>query len=308
MAVAMYGAIMLARKNERHCERLRGRRRKLERHIAQETAWQEERRRAVYERALIPFRDSFRLLKRVDLAELAPVEPAGPALADVELRELRHIAVSSVGALAGGAATGAGVTAATYLTVGALATASTGTAISGLSGAAASSATLAWLGGGSLAAGGGGVAAGTTVLALAFALPAIAAAAALLEWRGRSARQDQRELATRLEQADTQLTEARRILSEVFQRSREIRLVLKELTAAMEQRLPAFVALVDASDDYGSYDERRRAQVREMFELACTTVAVMSTPPAGEDGRAGELSARVLADARARLGDLAPAA
>ncbi|MFJ8668393.1 hypothetical protein [Streptomyces sp. NPDC093600] len=49
---------MLATKNERHCERLRGRRRKLERHIAQETSWQEERRRAVYEQALLPLRDS----------------------------------------------------------------------------------------------------------------------------------------------------------------------------------------------------------------------------------------------------------
>lgn len=43
-------------------------------------------------------------------------------------------------------------------------TASTGTAISTLSGAAASKATLAWFGGGALAAGGGGIAAGTMAL------------------------------------------------------------------------------------------------------------------------------------------------
>ena len=42
--------------------------------------------------------------------------------------------------------------------------ASTGTAISGLSGAAATNATLAWLGGGSLATGGGGMALGSIVL------------------------------------------------------------------------------------------------------------------------------------------------
>ena len=52
-------------------------------------------------------------------------------------------------------------------TVSALATASTGTAIGSLSGAAATNATLAWLGGGSIAAGGGGMAAGATVLATA---------------------------------------------------------------------------------------------------------------------------------------------
>jgi hypothetical protein len=46
-------------------------------------------------------------------------------------------------------------------------TASTGTAISTLSGAAATNATLAWLGGGALAAGGGGTAAGSALLALA---------------------------------------------------------------------------------------------------------------------------------------------
>lgn len=45
--------------------------------------------------------------------------------------------------------------------------ASTGTAISALSGAAATSATLAWLGGGALAAGGGGMAAGSALIALA---------------------------------------------------------------------------------------------------------------------------------------------
>ncbi len=46
----------------------------------------------------------------------------------------------------------------------ALGAASTGTAISSLSGVAATNATLAWLGGGSIAAGGGGIAAGTAVL------------------------------------------------------------------------------------------------------------------------------------------------
>ena len=49
----------------------------------------------------------------------------------------------------------------------ALGTASTGTAISALSGAAATNATLAALGGGSLAAGGGEIALGTTILGAA---------------------------------------------------------------------------------------------------------------------------------------------
>lgn len=57
-----------------------------------------------------------------------------------------------------------GVPAAITSAVMAFGAASTGTAISSLSGAAATNATLAWLGGGSLAAGGGGMAAGSAVL------------------------------------------------------------------------------------------------------------------------------------------------
>lgn len=57
--------------------------------------------------------------------------------------------------------------------VGSYGMASTGTAIGTLSGAAATNATLAWLGGGSLAAGGGGMAMGTLVLGGLAAAPAL---------------------------------------------------------------------------------------------------------------------------------------
>lgn len=69
---------------------------------------------------------------------------------------------ATVGVL--GTAAAMGTPAIVTSAVGALATASTGTAISSLSGVAATNATLAWLGGGSLATGGGGMAAGATVL------------------------------------------------------------------------------------------------------------------------------------------------
>lgn len=76
--------------------------------------------------------------------------------------------------LAKGVASGALTAMGAYGSVGILATASTGTAIGGLSGAAATNATLAWLGGGSLAAGGGGMALGTAVLGGMVAGPLIA--------------------------------------------------------------------------------------------------------------------------------------
>lgn len=73
-------------------------------------------------------------------------------------------AIEVLGGLTSSALSGVATSAAIYGLVGTLAAASTGTAITALSGAAATNATLAWLGGGTIAAGGGGVAAGTVVL------------------------------------------------------------------------------------------------------------------------------------------------
>lgn len=81
----------------------------------------------------------------------------------VDMEASKLLETTAVAGAAGAAAV-LGTPALVTGTVGALATASTGTAISSLSGVAASNATLAWLGGGSLAAGGGGVAAGAAAL------------------------------------------------------------------------------------------------------------------------------------------------
>lgn len=94
-----------------------------------------------------------------------------------EIKELESSVSSSLEISAGlgkGIASGALTAMGAYGSVGMLATASTGTAIGGLSGVAATNATLAWLGGGSLAAGGGGMALGTAVLGGMVAGPLIA--------------------------------------------------------------------------------------------------------------------------------------
>jgi len=86
---------------------------------------------------------------------------------------LKHTTSASVaGAISAGA---------TYSTIAALGMASTGTFISTLSGAAASNATLAWLGGGALAAGGGGMALGAVVLGGIAIVPAVS----YLIWKGK---------------------------------------------------------------------------------------------------------------------------
>lgn len=91
------------------------------------------------------------------------IEPFTPkALTDATIGA--SVLSSALGSAALGTAGGFAASGATTAAVMALGSASTGTLISSLSGAAATNATLAALGGGSLAAGGGGMALGATIL------------------------------------------------------------------------------------------------------------------------------------------------
>lgn len=121
-----------------------------------------------------------------------------------EVSVLRSLTESAAGAITG-AGVGAGTAAGVFAAVSAAATASTGTAIASLSGAAASSATLAWLGGGSLAAGGMGVAGGTAVLTGIVALPALLAVGGVLVWKGRRLRREAAAEAEKLDAAQQAL-------------------------------------------------------------------------------------------------------
>lgn len=120
----------------------------------------------------------FEKLNHVELTESTGLNELQKMVLDkksfAELKDLQGMASSLAGGLASGAMSGALIAFGAYGAAGALATASTGTAIASLSGAAATNATLAFFGGGSLAAGGLGMAGGTAVLGGLVAGPALA--------------------------------------------------------------------------------------------------------------------------------------
>lgn len=107
----------------------------------------------------------------------APEHPTQEQKLELQRDGLKRELIRATGLTAVGAGTGAAAGAAaaygTFAATAAWATASTGTAISTLSGAAASSATMAALGGGSLATGGLGVAGGAALLTGIVAVPAL---------------------------------------------------------------------------------------------------------------------------------------
>ncbi len=137
-----------------------------------------KRKVAVLDGSIKSFIAEFEKLNHVELTETSGLNELQKMVLDkksfAELKDLQGMATSLAGGLASGAMAGALTAFGAYGAAGALATASTGTAIASLSGAAATNATLAFFGGGSLAAGGLGVAGGTAVLGGLVAGPALA--------------------------------------------------------------------------------------------------------------------------------------
>lgn len=145
----------------------------------------------LFEEALIPFVETYSRIKNVDFEDTNILDD-NIQITSGEILEIRDAAIHMkevVGGAAGALGSGALAGLAAYGSVG-LASASTGTAIAGLSGAAATNATLAWLGGGSLAAGGLGIAGGTAVLGGIVAAPVLLVGGLMLASKAEEAKEN----------------------------------------------------------------------------------------------------------------------
>ncbi|MGD9889070.1 MAG: hypothetical protein AB7S56_07380 [Halothiobacillaceae bacterium] len=119
--------------------------------------------------------------------------------------------------------------------VGSLATASTGTAIASLSGVAATNATLAWLGGGSLAAGGMGMAAGTWVLGGVVAGPALAIGGFMLASKAEEALTEARAYQAKVEVACEEMQGVREVLAGIDRNIEEMQHTISQMVERFEQ-------------------------------------------------------------------------
>lgn len=177
-------------------------------------------------------------------------------LRDVEMNASTAAKTAVVSGVAASIAL-AGVPSATTAAVGAFATASTGTAISSLSGAAATNATLAWLGGGSLATGGGGMAAGAAVLSgiTAAATGVFALAAAGIVSSAYFAKK-YTEATQYLEAVKKYRAEAKlgwQVIEGINQRAMELESVMRQLEVRMQELLQYLEPLVYDFQNYDDY-------------------------------------------------------
>ncbi len=147
----------------------------------------------VYDTSLRNFVILFDRIKDVDISPIKSSDKYVHMtfnIVDMKLTGFSEIdALKTIVASGGfGAVTGA----ISFGAVGWFASASTGTAISTLSGAAATNATLAWLGGGSLASGGLGVAGGTAILGGLVTIPIFVVGGLILNAKANAALNDAR--------------------------------------------------------------------------------------------------------------------
>jgi len=113
--------------------------------------------------------------------------------------------------------------------VGLFGTASTGTAIAGLSGAAAWNATLAWFGGGAIAAGGGGMALGAVVLGGVALGPALAVGGFMLAGKGEEALTKAREYEANVNIEIAKIEATKDFLQQVKRQIAELSSLVKNL-------------------------------------------------------------------------------
>lgn len=234
------------------------------------------------------FTERFGLLRNVEL-EGNPDIPLRPNEFDQEsLQEMRQISLNAGEVLGGGLASlGAGALAGVAAYGGAmtLATASTGTAIASLSGVAATNATLAWFGGGSLAAGGMGMAGGMAVLGGVVAGPALLVGGIMLSMKAkeklanaRSNRAKARESASQMKQATEALKGINTIASDMY---REIRvfgdIFLKNLDELDE-------VIKNSGTDYSAFSHNEKQTVHRSVLAAQVMKGYLEMPLLKEDG------------------------
>lgn len=199
----------------------------------------------------------------------------GLEVAVPELPTMRSEVKQAKGWLAGGiagASAAAAAPQAALMGVSAFASASTGTAISSLSGAAATNATLAWLGGGSLAAGGGGMAAGTAVLGLVAVAPAAFVGGITVAVIGSKQKTSARKYAVDVSAACANVEAAIGLLPKITQRVEELSAVLKGLDARATDAIDHLEGLTFDPDEHASDFLAALQLVRAVREVVNTPV------------------------------------
>lgn len=217
-----------------------------------------------------------------------------------QLQEYKAAAMEAKQFFQGGAkavgAAAAGYGGAMYLAT-SVGVASTGTLIGGLSGAAAWNATLAWLGGGSLAVGGGGMALGSVVLGGITFGPAVLIGGFVLAGEGEKALTKAQEYEAQVNTGIAKIEAAKDFMQQVKRR-------ITELSNLVESLNDGAVLGLNELESLPSFDKNRDASKFQQVGLLVKALAeIMKTPVLDSVGNLNPATATIKAKYRT-LGDL----
>lgn len=248
------------------------------------------------------FVEEFSKIKNVDfqnsvgLEELKDFTPDSCDFSNLQQASFQAADLASGGL--GGVAAGSLMAAGTYGAVGSAAfgaAASTGTAIAGLSGAAATNATLAWLGGGSLAAGGFGMAGGMMVLGGLVAGPALAVGGVFMASKAKEALYEAEEYYDKARAFKEQAKNICSNLSAIDERAKQIDFVLKKLDVYFKQSVAGLSAVTSNGLNWKNYTNEEKQIVGASAQIAKTIKIILDTSLLNEKGnlQKGKVTAAV---------------
>lgn len=265
-----------------------------------------KRKIQILDESIKPFITEFEKLNHVELSESKGLNELQKMVLDqkkfTELKELQSMATSMAGGLASGAMAGAITAFGAYGAAGALATASTGTAIASLSGAAATNATLAFFGGGSLAAGGLGMAGGTAVLGGLVAGPALAVLGAVVGAKA----------SANLDKAYSNLSKAREFKEEmdaasilcigIRKRAAMFNRFLLSLNSVFEPLIYEMKQIIlDKGTDFRTFSDEEKKTVAEAMAMAGAIKSILDTPILDDEGNLTPESDKMVEMTRKKL-------
>lgn len=223
----------------------------------------------------------------------------------VELKEQSQFAIDVTTGIASGTLAGGLTAFGAYGAAMSFGAASTGTAIASLSGVAATNATLAFLGGGSLATGGLGIAGGTVVLGGFIAGPALAILGFTLNSKAEKNLDNAYSNLSQAYQIKEELSLAADICNKISERAdmyKELLHNLETLFSPLLERMDTIISIDGI--DFRMYNATNKRMIALAMSTATAIKAVLDTPILNANGSINEHSKILIQDTEAFIAQM----
>jgi len=258
-----------------------------------------EKKLYMLDKSISRFITSFEKLKNVQLKDSAGLNELNKFSLDKqsinELKEMGGFASSILGGAAAGALGGALAAFGAYSGVMMFGAASTGTAIAALSGAAATNATLAFLGGGALAAGGLGMAGGMVVLGGLVAGPALAIFGFIADAKAKAELDKAKSNLAEAKKIEAELNTAAVLCNGIRRRSYMFYRLLICLDALFFPLIFGMEKIISKKkgNDWNNFGKKEKNTIAASASIAKAIKTILDTPILTEKGELTEESAQV---------------